>query len=486
MSIIDDPDSKNEWDELSTAESDADNHMDPADEGMPGSRGVPPYHNMPITPPLRFEFGLSSTLAGQNAFPRRIQENLQAPLGSPFKLTANSGSYTERPPSPNPADCENEPDVGTVHYWATLVNCMRRGLNSFTRVSKALALSAAQRTIKHYFICFFMFLLSNFLLLGKLNSPICSYSILADMKMCLPSTGLVVANDFPALANVHSLTLSALYDGATGVWRLSDELGKRRSASALLSNYVLSSTLKNKYTLSDALHKLSKGTHVASRSLNKLGARVVGTVTRTSASFEDTRRTLADVKTTVEATRVVVDVRGVQKQLDIVFHRALGELSEDLQELQSAARFTLGDLDILEERLNAVHTIARRQDKTISGERDGVLASPWTMFGVNDKELRDINDNLDILKEIDKYCVEAREVVLVSLNAVEMMDSEMEYLRSLPSSARLGVAIDEQMGLMTYRAEEISRTLGAFDEKRALERAKRYGETDQAETSDTA
>lgn len=116
--------------------------------------------------------------------------------------------------------------------------------------------------------------------LSACRSSICASPFNHAFSFCRGAEDVIVMHDFTALAQVHSQTLSTLYDAAVGVWSLSDELAIQGRDAKQLAFYVEDSQLDTRSRLANDLHHLNADTKTAATSLNKLGAATVGAVMR--------------------------------------------------------------------------------------------------------------------------------------------------------------------------------------------------------------
>ena len=136
----------------------------------------------------------------------------------------------------------------------------------------------------------------------------------------------------------------------------------------------------------------------------------------------------------------VVDTDEVTRRFQQTFLWAAAELKEDLEALQNATFFTLSDLAVLDEQINAIDATARREASALerlvkrieskSEDRWSLLA--WWAHSANALELH--NEDSHLLNAIRDNCENARQAVTTSSKAVGQMLSEMEYLSSLPTT----------------------------------------------------
>lgn len=159
------------------------------------------------------------------------------------------------------------------------------------------------------------------------------------------------------------------------------------------------------------------------------------------------------------------------------FNEAMGTLSTNLQRLVLEAETSLSNLNTLEERLHTLHSILKREDGTLSDEKEEILASLWTFLGGNKRELKGIDSHLTMLKELDNYRKKARAHVVGALQTLEELSGGIEDMRERVTRPALGLSSGDgeeipvhvhvksiQMGLARLkegrsRAKEIERAV---------------------------
>ena len=87
------------------------------------------------------------------------------------------------------------------------------------------------------------------------------------------------------------------------------------------------------------------------------------------------------------------------------------------------------NLNELEERLLAIHELVAREDAVLSSSKADLLAELWTILGGNAKELRNLEGNLDLLKNLGLYRKKALAHVVAALQTLQSMSEDMEDLR---------------------------------------------------------
>lgn len=119
------------------------------------------------------------------------------------------------------------------------------------------------------------------------------------------------------------------------------------------------------------------------------------------------------------------------------FTEAMDTLSTNMQRLVLEAEVSISDLNKLEEHLKSIHEIVSREDTSISGAKEELLAQLWTKLGGNRKELDEIGGHLALLKGVGGYRDRALAHVVAALHMLETMAEDMEELRERVAAPRL-------------------------------------------------
>jgi hypothetical protein len=119
------------------------------------------------------------------------------------------------------------------------------------------------------------------------------------------------------------------------------------------------------------------------------------------------------------------------------FGMAMTVLSEQLTRLILEAEATLGELISLEERLDTLHSITKREDVALDIERDELLSALLTFFGGNKVQLRALEKNKKILEDVTLYRRAARTHVVGALQTLHGMQAEIEDLRERAATPEL-------------------------------------------------
>lgn len=111
------------------------------------------------------------------------------------------------------------------------------------------------------------------------------------------------------------------------------------------------------------------------------------------------------------------------------FTDAMGVLSANLRRLVLEAEANLANLNELEEQLSTLHDMVTHEGIATTDAREELLSELWTILGGNRKELRNFNDNLQLLKQVGTFRKKALIHVTAALETLHAMSDEMEDLR---------------------------------------------------------
>jgi len=135
-------------------------------------------------------------------------------------------------------------------------------------------------------------------------------------------------------------------------------------------------------------------------------------------------------------------------------------LSANMERLILEAEVSISDLNKLEKHLKSIHGIASREKDTISKAKHKLGAKLLTIFGVNRDKLRDMDENLALLKDMGGYRVRARAHVVAVLKMLRLMADDMEDLRervAAPDLAGDAIPIDVHMKSLRGGLERLKR-----------------------------
>ena len=112
------------------------------------------------------------------------------------------------------------------------------------------------------------------------------------------------------------------------------------------------------------------------------------------------------------------------------FLMSMDNIASQMFRLREEAEISMDHLTRLEEHLIVLHEITHRDNKQLKAAHEDVLAELWTWVGGNRVQLRKMNLDLDLLKNVDRYRKKAREHVVATLQTLYTLDADMEELRT--------------------------------------------------------
>jgi len=84
----------------------------------------------------------------------------------------------------------------------------------------------------------------------------------------------------------------------------------------------------------------------------------------------------------------------------------------------------------LEEHLSIIYEMVRRENQGLAVSQEGILAELWTGLRENAGESGEIDLNLSVLKDLNKYRQQALAHIVAMLRTLRAMDADMEELRA--------------------------------------------------------
>ena len=203
---------------------------------------------------------------------------------------------------------------------------------------------------------------------------------------------------------------------------------------------------------------------------------------RTASSFERLFRTVLEVEASIdEGELAVVDVRGIGDKFQQTFVLAEAELREDLSLLMDATTSTLRDLGLLEQLIDSIDIVARREGKTLDSSADELqdrINSAWFGIGIGELErkVEHMAPDRSLLSSIKRDCGSAREVAQKAMGAVDRMLADMEYLSGVQTVRMLmnGTALTDLAEELLDHRTKITATLEAFEKSNSEDRARKF------------
>ncbi|KAL5486109.1 hypothetical protein ACEPAI_7153 [Sanghuangporus weigelae] len=304
------------------------------------------------------------------------------------------------------------------------------------------------------FLAFFLFIWVVALIINALSasirsvlSPVCSIPIISNSPLCkwqsygIESTKEPQHAEYPQLVEIQSKTFEQLLDETVGSTSLALDIKKAEMATHDLVTVVRMSNLRSRDYLAEALVSFSDDARETARGLQKLNAKISGSVDNILAISDFALQTIEGGK--AESSSVMKYIwpfgsNGSSKELlASTFSQSLSVLSASLERLILSAEASLDSLNKLEEQLGTIHGIVAREDNTLSVENAELLAALWTRLGGNRAKVVRFASNLQLLKELSGYRAQALARVVAALQALQDLSANMEELRERAATPEL-------------------------------------------------
>jgi len=112
------------------------------------------------------------------------------------------------------------------------------------------------------------------------------------------------------------------------------------------------------------------------------------------------------------------------------FLLSMDTVDRHMSRLRKEAETSMEHLVHLEEHLSVLHEMISQENRDLTTTQEDVLAELWTWLGGNRNELRAMDLNLGLLKNVDKYRQQALAHVVITLQTLHALDADMEELRA--------------------------------------------------------
>ncbi|EJD06844.1 uncharacterized protein FOMMEDRAFT_76006 [Fomitiporia mediterranea MF3/22] len=247
--------------------------------------------------------------------------------------------------------------------------------------------------------------------------------------------------EYPMMVEVQSKTFEQLLDESVGSTSVALDIKKAEMATADLVILVRMSDLRGKDHLATALGSFVDDARETARGLQKLNAKISGSVDNILAISDFALQTIEGRSTEKSSLMKYIwpfnSNTSNKELLASTFSQSLSVLSSSLERLILSAEASLDSLNKLEEQLNTIHGIVSREDNTLSVENAELLAALWTRLGGNRAKVVRFASNLQLLKELGGYRAQALARVVAALQALQELSANMEELRERASTPEL-------------------------------------------------
>ncbi|KAK7677611.1 hypothetical protein QCA50_019422 [Cerrena zonata] len=275
-------------------------------------------------------------------------------------------------------------------------------------------------------------------------SVICGNSThsLGSGQAGLTGTGIVLKADFPALEKIQSASLSELMASSAEGSQLSLDIKLAQMATSDLISLVRTSDLTTHDLVADELETFVDIARVTARGLQKLNARVSGAVDHILAANEYALHILESEVSKSPSTSLLQTVwpwpwsltdAGSDAHRAVLvtttFQDVMNLFTIQTSRVVLQCECALTKLDRLEEHLHVINDMLSREHMSITGEHSQVLSELWTMLGGNRRRLWNIDQRLDLLRNVGEYRIRALTHVGRTMRLVLAMSENMEELR---------------------------------------------------------
>ena len=128
-------------------------------------------------------------------------------------------------------------------------------------------------------------------------------------------------------------------------------------------------------------------------------------------------------------------------------------LANQMSRVILEAEVSLANLESLDERLQVLHELVSRENKSISAEKEDLLAELWTVLGGNKRRLKGLDGHLFLLRNIGEYRKRAQAHVIAALQTLQGMSEDMEDLRERTAAPELvGERIPVEVHIKSIKA----------------------------------
>lgn len=150
---------------------------------------------------------------------------------------------------------------------------------------------------------------------------------------------------------------------------------------------------------------------------------------------------------------------GVHHVVTTTFQDVMSLFASQTGQVVLQCESALANLDRLEQHLHVLHDMLSRERSSVTGEQSQLLSELWTMVGGNRRRLWNINQRLDILRNVDEYRLRALAHVGRTLQLVQSMSEDMEELRirvATPTLVDDRIPVEVQLHAIRAAVDRIS------------------------------
>ncbi|KAI0324608.1 hypothetical protein GY45DRAFT_1262527 [Cubamyces sp. BRFM 1775] len=291
-------------------------------------------------------------------------------------------------------------------------------------------------------------------------SSICDLPGIPWLVSCTsaPSTAdyITAKVDYPSLIDVQNRLLDDLIGHSASGMELALNVKHAELATRDLMGVVRASNLSVKDALVDSLGCFVRDAQATGRHLQKLSAKVYGTMDSIAAFNAHAMRAITQGQEK--------GIYQAEMSLARTFQMSMDSLAAQVSRVLVAATQASSNLDSLEETLAIIHELCAREASLQGVAADELLWNLWTLLGGNRRELRQLKYRAEALQEIRRFRSVAIAYVGATSQALYAADAELSELRDRLIDASVG---KEDIPIDVHLAS-IDRTLVRLNAERVL------------------
>ncbi|KAI1795832.1 hypothetical protein LXA43DRAFT_880971 [Ganoderma leucocontextum] len=255
--------------------------------------------------------------------------------------------------------------------------------------------------------------------------------------------------DFPGLMDLQSRTLDQLLAQSTSGSQLALSVKQAELAVKDLGIVVKASNLTSKDILARALEEFSQEAKLVGRDLQRLSAKLYGTVDTVLAFDDYALRSIASAQTSG------ADVRDTAVA---TFQSTMTTLASEVARVILDATTVASSLDVLEEKLSIIRSLCEQEMVLTKSNLSDVLSELWTALGGNKDKLYHLTNQVEILRNVDWYRSLSVAHVVATTEVLLTLEAELSELRDKLSTPELigdAIPIEVQIASIERGARRI-------------------------------
>ena len=121
------------------------------------------------------------------------------------------------------------------------------------------------------------------------------------------------------------------------------------------------------------------------------------------------------------------------------------------------------DLDLLEERLLAIHALCVREALDTAFAKDELLWQLWTFLGGNRRQLQELANRASVLQSVQQYRALASAYIAATVQALSVVDADLTELREelgAQASAHNSIPVEVHIRSLERRLQRVRENSG--------------------------